>query len=190
MSTTVLQTFKAIKDQTPELCMAAVQLNGLALEYVHEQTLELCVEAVKQTKKAFKYTEFQTKQMCWDALREERDYYDRYPGFGHVVDQRWGNERLQYVLNQTEDMCLYAVVLPPYPSPSYDFRYPLEDVKEQTEEICMASVRAYPESLEFVKNQTPKICMAALDALKKRNAPTVGGSASTLVCVSKLTAVG
>ena len=37
-----------VKEQTPELCMAAVQQNGWALQFVEEQTPEVCMAAVKQ----------------------------------------------------------------------------------------------------------------------------------------------
>lgn len=39
--------FLYISEQTPELCMAAVQQNGIALEYVKEQTHEICMAAKK-----------------------------------------------------------------------------------------------------------------------------------------------
>ncbi|MGN1038120.1 MAG: DUF4116 domain-containing protein, partial [Mailhella sp.] len=35
-------------EQTPELCMAAVQQDGMALKFVRQQTLELCLAAVQQ----------------------------------------------------------------------------------------------------------------------------------------------
>ena len=37
-----------IKEQTPEICMAAVKQNGEALQYVKEQTEEICMEAINQ----------------------------------------------------------------------------------------------------------------------------------------------
>ena len=35
--------FRMVKEQTPELCMAAVTNNGYALRFVKEQTPELCL---------------------------------------------------------------------------------------------------------------------------------------------------
>ena len=37
-----------VKDQTPEICLAAVKQNGCALRFVKEQTKEICLAAVKQ----------------------------------------------------------------------------------------------------------------------------------------------
>ena len=48
------------KEQTVELCLAAVQQNGLALQYIKEQTLELCLAAVKQNNHALK--------LVWDEF--------------------------------------------------------------------------------------------------------------------------
>ena len=39
---------KNVREQTPELCLAAIQYRGYALRYAKEQTYELCLEAVKQ----------------------------------------------------------------------------------------------------------------------------------------------
>ncbi len=44
-----------MSDQTHELCMAAVQQDGWALQYVKEQTPELCMAAVKQNGYALEY---------------------------------------------------------------------------------------------------------------------------------------
>jgi len=38
-----------VKDQTPELCLAAVQQNGLALERVHHPTPEICLALCSST---------------------------------------------------------------------------------------------------------------------------------------------
>ena len=40
---------KYVKEQTHEICLAAVQQNRLALRYVKEHTREICLAAVKQT---------------------------------------------------------------------------------------------------------------------------------------------
>lgn len=46
---------KYVKEQTPEICLAAVKQNGCALKYVKEQTPEICLSAVKQDSNALKY---------------------------------------------------------------------------------------------------------------------------------------
>ena len=46
-----------VKEQTEEICLAAVQQNGLALKYVKEQTELICSEAVRQDKCAIIYVD-------------------------------------------------------------------------------------------------------------------------------------
>ena len=36
------------KNQTPDICLAAVKQDGYALQYVKEQTPDICLAAVKQ----------------------------------------------------------------------------------------------------------------------------------------------
>jgi hypothetical protein len=42
-----------VKEQTPELCLAALKINGWTLEYINDKTIELCREAIKQNKGEF-----------------------------------------------------------------------------------------------------------------------------------------
>ena len=47
--------FVDAENQTPEICLAAVKQNGLALKYVEKQTHEICLEALKQNYNASWY---------------------------------------------------------------------------------------------------------------------------------------
>lgn len=40
--------FEYVKNQTPEICMIAVKLDGLALQFVRNKTPEICRAAVSQ----------------------------------------------------------------------------------------------------------------------------------------------
>jgi len=62
---------------------------------------------------------------------------------------------LEYVKNQTEEICKLAV---------QHHGYALKYVKEQfkTEEICKLAVQQYGLALEYVKEQTDKICKLAV----------------------------
>lgn len=44
-----------VEEQTPEICLAAVQQNGEVLEFIREQTIEICMAAVQQNPNAIKY---------------------------------------------------------------------------------------------------------------------------------------
>jgi len=43
-----------IENQTPEICLAAVQQYGMSLKYVNEQTPEICLAAVQQDYQAIR----------------------------------------------------------------------------------------------------------------------------------------
>ncbi len=57
-----------VKEQTHELCLAAVQQNGMALEFVRRQTHEICKTAVEQNGMALKFVRRQTKDICFSAV--------------------------------------------------------------------------------------------------------------------------
>ena len=69
----------------------------------------------------------------------------------------WSSEKLgwdlEFVLNQTKEICLCAVK-----QEGYAIMY----VKEQTEEICLAAVRQNGLALKYVKEQTEFICSEAI----------------------------
>ena len=59
-----------VQEQTPELCMLAVKEDGGALKFVKEQTAEICLEAVTQDGLALKYVKEQTKDIVDAALKQ------------------------------------------------------------------------------------------------------------------------
>jgi Domain of unknown function (DUF4116) len=67
---------------------------------------------------------------------------------------------LQYVLHQTDDICLRAVK---------DCGYALQYVLHQTEAICICAVKEYGLALQYVKNQTDAICLEAIDNYFKQD---------------------
>ena len=54
--------------QTPEICLAAVQQNGYALEYVKEQTPVICLDAVQKNELALQFVKEQTPIICMAAV--------------------------------------------------------------------------------------------------------------------------
>ena len=82
-----LNPLAIIKNQTSEICLAAVKQDGTALQYVKEQTPEICLEAVKQNGFALKYVKKQTAEICLAAVKQE-------------------SAVLKYVKKQTPEICL------------------------------------------------------------------------------------
>jgi hypothetical protein len=143
---------KFIKDQTPEMCKAAILSNtdpwyGSVLEHVKEQTEELCMLAVLQPGYgAIRHAKFQNLAMCLIAVRDNG--YD-----------------LQHVNKEfkTHDVCMAAV---------QRFGWAIEFVENKTAEICEAAINQSGLALECLDAtlQTFKLCESAVkqnpDALK------------------------
>ena len=62
-------------------------------------------------------------------------------------------QNLQYIRNQTHEMCLNAV--------SYDGLL-LQYVQNQTTDICLAAIQQNPDALSHVHTQTAPLCLAAV----------------------------
>ena len=59
-----LEQFRSVKEQTHEICLAAVQYDGLALRFVKEQTPELCLAAIQRDENALQYVRIPHKKPC------------------------------------------------------------------------------------------------------------------------------
>lgn len=125
---------KYAENQTPEMCLLAVEKNGHTLGYVKDQTEELCLQAVKNDGLSLKFVKDQTKEICIQAVKNN--------GFS-----------LKFVKDQTEEICVQAVK---------KNGCALMFVKEQTEKICIQAVKNNAYALEYVKEQTFEICFWAL----------------------------
>ena len=81
---------KEILPQTEELCVLAIQQDGMGLRHVQEQTEELCRMAVQQDGMALRYVQVQTEEICRIAVQQD-------------------GLALKYVRKQTEELCRMAV---------------------------------------------------------------------------------
>ena len=81
---------KYVKEQTPELCLAAVKQEAHVLEFIKEQTEKICLIAVKQERLALKHVKEQTEKICLAAVNKN-------------------GEALEFVKEQTTKICLVAV---------------------------------------------------------------------------------
>lgn len=60
-----------IKNQTPELCMAAIQKDPFAIQHVKEQTAELSLAAVQKNGLALQFVINQTPEICKVAVLQD-----------------------------------------------------------------------------------------------------------------------
>jgi hypothetical protein len=70
-----------VENQTPEICMAAVQEDGTAVQFVKNQTPEICMAAIQQNGNALKFIKEHTKELCDIAIQQNPDAYQyaKYP---------------------------------------------------------------------------------------------------------------
>ncbi len=115
-------SLKYVKEQTREICLAAVKKDGIVLEFVKEQNLEICLAAVKQDGWSLYYVKEQTPEICLAAVSQE-------------------GVALLHVIEQTLEICLAAVS---------KNGMALQCVREQTLEICQAAVKNNYKALNYV----------------------------------------
>ena len=60
--------FYHVKNQTPEICLAAVKQWEIALYYVIKQTEEICWLTINSTKVAIEYIKSYTKLVCNNGM--------------------------------------------------------------------------------------------------------------------------
>lgn len=160
---------KDVKNKTPEICMAAVERNGYALEFVPEdkKTHELCLSAVNGfIGYALKYVpeSMKTENICRIAVENVGDALEYVPEDKKTYELcltavRGNGPALQYVPEsmKTEEIRRIAVE---------NFGGALQYISEdqRTPEICNMAVANHGMALAYVPNdlKTPEICLAAI----------------------------
>lgn len=85
-------SFKHVDEynQTDEICLAAMNINGLILKYIINKTCEICLAATIQNSLALQYVKNQTYDTCLAAIKQN-------------------GLALQYVKKTIPDMCIAAI---------------------------------------------------------------------------------
>lgn len=148
------------QDQTPELCFAAIQQNGLALQYVYSPTREMCYLAVQQTGFALRFivliNAHPTLRAALDLAEAGLSPFEKELAFiairqnGDVI-RDLPEDCLTQELNCAA-VCEYGLAL----------RYIPETLI--TEYICLKAVEQNGLALQYVPNEfiTHELCCAAL----------------------------
>lgn len=115
------------KEQTPEMCKAAINQNPRALQYASRTCInsEICLAAVKKDGNVFRYvpSQFVTKKMCLFAVQADADLLNNVP-------DNW----------RTREICLLAVTKKPstlYYIPN-EMRY--EILNEEVPAVLLKSI--------------------------------------------------
>lgn len=139
-------TIKHLEQTDHEQLVILVKNNWLLLKVIENQTEELCkIAIINDPPKSTFYM-----SSPWYS---NYGSYDDY--FYYVRTMVRENHRaLDYVKNQTEEICKFSV--------QHDWRS-LNSVRNQTEDICKCALDKDVSALRFVKNQTVELCKYALD---------------------------
>lgn len=148
----------SIADQTPEICLEAVNRDWRELQYVQNQTPEICLAAIRKHSRAFVYVKNPTYEMFLAATDPRPDLdtllsMDRQtPEFQLEVVSKMGWV-LQYIKTQTPELCMAAVK---------NHWYNLKYAKQQTPEMCMIAINQDAEAIRYVEDRTYDLLSAAL----------------------------
>ena len=125
-----------IVNQTEKICVAAIEQNPEAVQYVYPECMTDIVKMTAVTKDPtmLKYIDDQTEELCLEAVKQNP-------------------KMLQYVNNQTEEICIKAV--------SMD-GLTLAWVVVQSDDICLEAVKQDPYAIEYVNEKTKEICLKAV----------------------------
>jgi len=68
------EVLKQIDVQTEQMCLVAVEQNGMMLQHVRKQTSEICLKAVSQNGRALQFVDehFKTYKICSEAIRNNK----------------------------------------------------------------------------------------------------------------------
>lgn len=64
---------EGVKNQTPEVCLAAINKSGYALQYVKKQTPEMCLMAIRQNRRAVQYISFDLLEKVLNSFVEPKN---------------------------------------------------------------------------------------------------------------------
>lgn len=126
-------TIGIIRNQTPELCLAAITLQPYCLAYLQDQSEDLCLLAV------------QKNSSVAELIRElHEDLVIKMLTLNPVV--------IRYI-EQTEERCLLAVSIN-----SVVLHY----IQNQTRDICLEAIKNNPHSIKYSKYQDEDIWRYAI----------------------------
>jgi hypothetical protein len=123
-------------DRTDEICLAAVQQNPWAFEFVVNKTEKICLAAIERNPHVLYYLTEQTPELCLTAAK-------------------LNGLSLMHAKYRTAEICLAAVQ-------NAGIALMYVDEKTQTPEICLAAVQQNGDALKYVHLHSPRICLTAI----------------------------
>lgn len=137
------------------LCLFAIKINPFVLRYISAQTEEMCLRAVRHRPETFSFVKIQTRKICLAAMNASPlTLIGFWPKRGPMSNF----EKIRH------------------PDSQINTRHNLNLVENQTEEICLASVKRNGMTVCFAHDQTNRVQFEAvkenLSAFTKIHCPS------------------
>jgi hypothetical protein len=152
---------KDVEIQTPEVCFNAVSKNAYDLLYIKEQTSELCLAAVRQNPRIIKYIDpkYQTAEIALAVVKKEGwllEYIDPQVQTDEVCLTAIHSSRsaIRDVANQKPEYCMEALKAGAR----------LGDIKTQfrTQEIVNYAIQKEPSDISYINNPSEELQLEAV----------------------------
>lgn len=127
-----------VKNPTESMYIELVKRNPINIIYVKKQTLNICMEIVKRCGIFIFHCNYVTEEIYIEAYM---NYFKNY--FNDLKRLQQKIPEFGYLLNDNGGLIL-------------------ENVKNQTEDICIYCVKRNGLTLKHVRNQTERICIEAV----------------------------
>ena len=137
------------------LCLFAIKINPFALRFVSVQTEEICLRAVRRRPETFPFVKIQTRKICLTAM---------------------SSSPLSLIGFRPKRVPMSNFEKIRHPCSQINTRNNLNLVENQTEEICLASVKRNGMTVCFARHQTDRVQLEAvkenLSAFTKIHCPS------------------
>ena len=160
-----------IEDQSEEMCLEAVKINGLSLYYAKVKTPAIYAAAIKENPHALNFIEDQTEDLCRLAIQEDGlsiQFVDKKTPSLCLTAVQQNGSALSHIPKElwTDELCMEAITQDPTI---------LQLIDNQTEAMCIVAVSKNPEAIMYVQNQTGSIIKAAITKQNLTNQNFVQG---------------
>lgn len=147
---------------TPKECMKAVELDGMALQYVKDPTPEIILAAVKQCGYALQFVQNQTQEIILEAIKTNA-FSSKFiqtqfltPEFQKLLVAQ-SCACIRWLINPSEELYLIAIG-------RERACYPYTPLEMRTNEFNIKAVTQKPGVLSYIHDQTPELCRIAVAA--------------------------
>lgn len=159
------------------MCLAAVQQDGQALEFVEEQTEEICITAIRQNAWASEFVKdngdaSSVRRIFLAMVQRDGLSLEQVQNFGKENPESGVDSESDVETFPTPELQQIRLAAVQQNGLALQFINEQKDVPNTCNEtvsmhqICLAAVKQNGLALRFVSNKTEEICVAAVSNIK------------------------